>query len=351
MPRNITDPNYDGTFEWQERVTDADGDSLSISVTVDGTDISNVSWADYTPTTNTINGNETEVLVDFTADRSGMTEGETYQFEVTADDGFATTSRTFTLEVIQAPKRTGSKLFAFDFEQGSSHDLSTPYSLSDSITNTGSNGERFDAGSIKPDGSLIIGFDALNHQWTESSLSTNWNLGSASETNTIGVSTSVEVKSVWVNEDGTLLFAVERNNKNILKYEMTTAWDIASLNQLQSWDVSTELPDEPQGVFLKPDGTKIYICGSGSSSQLKEYDLGSAFDLSNPSEANSKAASAKGIYITPNFLFLGNSSDIFKFKFGDSWDISTLPSLSTANAHSSFNPSFHSNMSDIDFGV
>jgi hypothetical protein len=109
MPRNLTDPNYDGTFEWQERVVDPDGDSLSFTVTVDGTDISNVSWAGYTTTTNTINGGETEVLLDFTANASKLTSGQTYQFEITADDGLSTTSRTFVLEI------TGSLPYQLDF--------------------------------------------------------------------------------------------------------------------------------------------------------------------------------------------------------------------------------------------
>jgi len=109
MTRNLTDPNYDDTFEWQERVTDVNGDSLTITLILDaiddgtgysddGRDSSSISWLDFTTTTNTINGDETEVLVDITADAASLNSGYKYRFEIKADDGFGESSRTFVVE-------------------------------------------------------------------------------------------------------------------------------------------------------------------------------------------------------------------------------------------------------------
>jgi len=111
MARKLTDPNDDGVLEWSETVTDANGDSPSITVKLDAVDsgagfqdrstlASNVSWLDYTVSENTLGDGTVEATINLTADRSELTSGTKYRIRITAQSsGQADTSFT-TLEVL-----------------------------------------------------------------------------------------------------------------------------------------------------------------------------------------------------------------------------------------------------------
>lgn len=111
MKHRLT-PNQNGNLVWTERVVDADGDSLSISVklkgvddgsglTPDGRDSSNISWLSVAKQENSLQNGALETLVEISADRSELDAGRVYKFELEADDGGVVSTRETDLQVLQ----------------------------------------------------------------------------------------------------------------------------------------------------------------------------------------------------------------------------------------------------------
>jgi hypothetical protein len=349
MARNLTDPNSDGTLEWQERVVDVDGDSISIDLILDQVNGSNAtnsnpSWLGFTTTTNTINTDETEVLVDITADTSGLSEGYTYTFEITADDGITTTTRTFQLEVTEPPPAfPGSRFYSVDISNdlvreygmttnfdvstasstGATHDTgpSGPYDeestpvgvcfgpdgvnmfVTGSISINGIHSYNLNTAwdlstvqsptsvdfangnpqgvQVKPDGTKI--FHATGSgEVLEYTMTTAFDITTASLTNTFTNGQSL-VFDIHLREDGTRMFYIA-NDGFVYRFDLSTAWDTTSASQVQTFDHTGQETD-PDGVALNNDGSKLFILGTNNG--VGEYDLSTAWDLSTASYVDS----------------------------------------------------------------
>jgi len=103
-------PNQNGNIVWTDRVVDADGDSLSISLklkgiddgsglTPDGRDSTNISWLSFTKQENSLQNGALETLVEISADRGELDSGSVYKFELQADDGGFVTTKEIDLQV------------------------------------------------------------------------------------------------------------------------------------------------------------------------------------------------------------------------------------------------------------
>lgn len=67
---------------------------------------------------------------------------------------------------------------------------------------------------------------------------------------------------VFFKDDGTKMYVLGRDTQRIYEYDLSTAWNISSASYLQSSDSIASLAPEPQGMFFKPDGTKVYVVDS-----------------------------------------------------------------------------------------
>jgi 6-phosphogluconolactonase (cycloisomerase 2 family) len=85
------------------------------------------------------------------------------------------------------------------------------------------------------------------------------------------------------------------------------------------------------GIFLKPDGTKVYICGF-SGDEINEYDLSTAYDISTATfnqlfSISAQEASSRQVFFKPDgtsMYVVGVSSDtVHQYTLSTTWDIST----------------------------
>jgi len=82
----------------------------------------------------------------------------------------------------------------------------------------------------------------------------------------------------------------------VYEYSLSTAWNPSTRTSTYNYVISpTEVV--PQGLYFKPDGTKMYIAGSYSDA-VKEYNLSVAWDLSTVSYVGSKSVAAQSIFPT-----------------------------------------------------
>lgn len=131
---------------------------------------------------------------------------------------------------------------------------------------------------FKPDGTEMYVTGSGNDLFNQYSLGTAWNISTASFTRSATPQVS-NPNSIFFSDDGTRLYDVA--SSNVGQYSLGTAWNLSTLSYVRSFSVSAQ-ETAPQSVFFKPDGTKMYIVGS-SGDDVNEYDLGTAWDISTAS--------------------------------------------------------------------
>jgi DNA-binding beta-propeller fold protein YncE len=184
---------------------------------------------------------------------------------------------------------------------------------------------------FKPDGlkMYIIGFggDDVN----EYNLSTAWNISTASYVQNFSVAAQESgPRTVFFKPDGLKMYIVGNDGDDVNEYNLSTAWNISTASYVQNFSVAAQ-ETEPQGIFFKPDGLKMYIVGA-SGDDVNEYNLSIAWDISTASYLQNFSVAAQDL--TPTGLFfksdglkmyvMGNAGDaVYEYNLLSAWDIST----------------------------
>ena len=163
---------------------------------------------------------------------------------------------------------TGTKMFTLQY--GSTireYTLSTAFDIT-SATATGStlsmsaDNQMADM-VLGDDGSSIFTIGGLNDQVYRYSLSTPYDLSTASATpsSTYQFGSAVEdtPNGLEFSNDGTVMLLLGSAADTIFEYGLSTAWDITTASQKAAFPVSPALP---QNLAANADGSKFYVIGS-----------------------------------------------------------------------------------------
>jgi len=85
--------------------------------------------------------------------------------------------------------------------------------------------------------------------------------------------------------DGSQMYVVGSGSDNVSQYGLSTAFDVSTASVSQSLDVSPQDAD-PTGLTIKPDGSELYIVGN-SNDKVYQYGLSTAFNISTASFSQS----------------------------------------------------------------
>jgi len=125
---------------------------------------------------------------------------------------------------------------------------------------------------FKPDGTKMYVAGAVGDDMNEYNLSSAWDVSTASYLQNFSVSAQDGgPQGAFFKPDGTKMYVVGNTNDAVYEYDLSSAWDISTASFLQNFSVSAQ-DSNPQGVFFKPDGTKMYVMGGGGRA-VYEYDL------------------------------------------------------------------------------
>ena len=181
-------------------------------------------------------------------------------------------------------KSDGTKLYVCGQtgDDVNEYNLSTAWDLSTATYNQNfsvSAQESSPAGIFfKADGTKMYIVGLLGGDILEYTLSTAWDVSTASYTQNFSVSAQeVNPSGIYFKPDGTKMYHTGDNSDTVHEYNLSTSWDVSSASFSQSFSVSTQ-EGNPKGVFFKSDGTKMYICGYNSDS-VHEYNLSTAWDI------------------------------------------------------------------------
>jgi len=111
-------------------------------------------------------------------------------------------------------------------------------------------------------------------QW---SLSTAWDVSTATADSKNGSVSGQDTnpRAGAINSDGTKVFVLGVISDTVYQYSLSTAYDISTMSyDSVSFSVSSQ-ETTPQGLSFKPDGTKMYIIGSGNDT-VYQYTTGSS---------------------------------------------------------------------------
>jgi len=135
---------------------------------------------------------------------------------------------------------------------------------------------------LKPDGAKMYICGSVGDDVNEYDLSTAWDISSASFNQNFSVaSQDIAPTGLFFKPDGLKMYVVGAGDDDINEYDLSTAWDVSSASYLQNFSVASQ-DTSPQGLFFKPDGLKMYLCGV-LFDFVYEYDLSTAWDISSAS--------------------------------------------------------------------
>jgi len=225
-------------------------------------------------------------------------------------------------------KPDGTKMYVIESsgDDVEEYSLSTPW-----LVTSATHSQAFDAGAkdtaptdifFKPDGLKMYFVGDTNDKVYEYSLSTAWDISTATFSTDFSISAEETAPTgLFFKSDGTKMYVVGTAGDDVNEYSLSTAWDISTASYTQNFSVATQTT-VPTSLSFKDDGTKMYVC---SATSIYEYSLSTAWDISSSSYVQSFSVSAQdigasGIFFRPGgggFYIVGKSNDtVYQYSIG-----------------------------------
>ena len=179
---------------------------------------------------------------------------------------------------------------------------------------------------FKPDGTKMYAAEQSTDAVHEYSLSTPFVLSTITHTQSFNVqSEETTLEDIFFKPDGTKMFIIGSASDSIHEYTLSTAWDISTASLTAQFSVSSQ-DGVPNAVFFKPDGTKMYVTGNLLDG-VAEYDLSTAWDVSSASFVHSASTGTNrtGLSFSPDGtkMLVVASTQLQVYTLSTAWDVST----------------------------
>lgn len=204
---------------------------------------------------------------------------------------------------------------------------SVPYLNATKVLTTGN--------ALKFNGSSLVVSNTLANDITYDSKSFDL---STQEIGVIGIS---------FRPDGKLMYVLGTGGDDITYYSLSTAWDVSTAIFVSQSNSTTAQNATPQGMYFKPDGTKVFITGSSAPAGIWAYSCAAPWDVSTITydsktlNLSSQTTAPTGVWFKPDGtkMFIASNTgtyvdSIIEYGLSTAWDISTgtfTASLSVAS--------------------
>jgi hypothetical protein len=220
---------------------------------------------------------------------------------------------------------TGGATSSYDLSAASYDDVSFSVSSQENLP--------YDV-DFKPDGTEMYVTGTAGVDLNQYTLSTAWDITTASFTQNFSYSS--QDNSPYASSfktDGTKLYMIGASNDTVFQYSLSTAWDISTASyDSVSFSVSSQTT-VPVDIAFKSDGTKMYIVSTTGTEGIYQYSLSTAWDLSTASydsvffNTTSQSSNLFGIEFssdgTKMFTAGITNDDIYQYSLSTAWDLST----------------------------
>lgn len=90
-------------------------------------------------------------------------------------------------------------------------------------------------------------------------------------------------QGLFFKPDGTKMYVSEGNQQSVYQYSLSSAWNLSTASyDSKEADVSVTVDSEPEGVSFNSDGTKMYVADFWEE-KLYQYSLSTPWDVSTAS--------------------------------------------------------------------
>ena len=176
---------------------------------------------------------------------------------------------------------------------------------------------------------------------SKTEVSQGWDVSTAILSSFKALAEDSAVRDVEISPDGTKTYMIGDTTKRIYQYTLTIPYDVSTAILLQSISVAPLTFPQCGGMFLRPDGAKLFIGFSGDDN-VYEYNLLTPFDISTLVFVQTKCVRLDGLCSGVNGFGLGDvtfSPDGIRMYIGVftqpadqimQWSLSTPWNISTA---------------------
>ena len=184
---------------------------------------------------------------------------------------------------------------------------------------------------FKPDGTKMYVSGTSEDTVSEYDLSVPWDVSTASYLQNFSVAgQELNVKGLFLSPDGTKMYIIGASGLDVNEYTLATAWNITTASYVRVFSISAQ-EATPTGLFFKDDGTKMYVIGSNGD-DVNEYNLSTAWNISTSAYSQNFSVSAQDSEPTDVFfssdgtkmVITGDTSNsVYLYELSTAWDTST----------------------------
>jgi sugar lactone lactonase YvrE len=157
---------------------------------------------------------------------------------------------------------------------------------------------------------------------------TGWNYSGLSKSVT---AEETSPSGLFLSPDGLNMYVNGSTGDDVNQYTLSTAWDVSTATFVRLFSTSAQ-DSAPNDIFFKPDGLSMFIMGQ-TNDTVFQYTLSSAFDISTATYASksfsvaAQESTPAGLWFKPDgtiMYVVGSGSDtVFQYNLGTAWDVST----------------------------
>ena len=205
---------------------------------------------------------------------------------------------------------------------------------------------------FKSDGTKMYVTGQTSDKTFQYSLSTPYDVSTASydsvELNHATQVSNANPYDLFFKTDGTKLYVMFGINDTVYQYSLSTAWNLATASYDNvNFSVASQESGEPGGLAFSDDGSKMYVCGEGQATVF-QYTLSTPWNLSTASYASksfdvsSQDTKPAGLAFAKNgqlMLVVGEAQvKVFLYVLTTPFDVSTATYTSSSFSVSSQDP-------------
>ena len=205
---------------------------------------------------------------------------------------------------------------------------------------------------FKSDGTKMYVTGQTSDKTFQYSLSTPYDVSTASydsvELNHATQVSNANPYDLFFKTDGTKLYVMFGVNDTVYQYSLSTAWNLATASYDNvNFSVASQESGEPGGLAFSDDGSKMYACGEGQATVF-QYTLSTPWNLSTASYASksfsvsSQDTKPAGLAFAKNgqlMLVVGEAQvKVFLYVLTTPFDVSTATYTSSSFSVSSQDP-------------
>ena len=148
-------------------------------------------------------------------------------------------------------------------------------------------------------------------------------------------------QDIYFKDDGTKMYILGDSGNEVNEYALSTAWDVSTAGFTTVFSTASQ-ETNPLGLYFKPDGTRMYICGNtavspANADQVRSYTLSTPWSIASGSITYDNKAytttntAPQGVYFKDDGLKMyvvdSTFDGIYEYSLSTAWELDSTITL------------------------